>query len=190
MITLVNSSRSISEFQFMSHIMSQISHTHSQEILDQYNLINQIEKLTRIDDNDGVYHVLGRLKTSLENSESSSTNTNQPTANTIRWVHNSIIYIILLVMSLAIGTWCIKHVKCPWKINYSKASKMETNLEIEMQELSNNTALLEEIITHIPPVIINHSVLSTDNELNLKKNLQDLKKQVHNEIQRFQQIQE
>ena len=69
-INLTQTNKHLSNFNLISLKFQDISHFHNHEIVDQYNLYRQIEKLTRIDDSDGTFHVMPKLKTSQDQIDS------------------------------------------------------------------------------------------------------------------------
>jgi hypothetical protein len=69
-IVMVTSSRNKNNLQLTFFSLSHLSNMHNKELLDPYNLVNQVEKLIRFDDVEGTYHIIiSNQKTFLENHE-------------------------------------------------------------------------------------------------------------------------
>jgi hypothetical protein len=67
---MVTSSRNTNNLQLSFFSLSHLSNMHNKELLDPYNLVNQVEKLIRFDDVEGTYHIIiSNQKTFLENHE-------------------------------------------------------------------------------------------------------------------------
>jgi hypothetical protein len=67
---MVTSRRNTNNLQLSFFCLSHISNMHNKELLDSYNLVNQVETLIRFDDVEGTYHIIiSNPITILENHE-------------------------------------------------------------------------------------------------------------------------
>jgi hypothetical protein len=57
-IVMVTSSRNTNNLQLSFFSLSHLSNMHNKELLDPYNLVNQVEKLISFDDVEGTYHII------------------------------------------------------------------------------------------------------------------------------------
>ena len=135
-----------------------MSYIHNPELLDHYNLVEQMEKLIKVDDTAGIFHIASSVKEDLF-SENSNINFKQQSFSEkfLMWFHNSLIYILIVIFSVIVIIWSIRNCLCPINLNriikQKHHLKRETSgIEIEMKELQqmveHNTSTIDQVLEH------------------------------------------
>ena len=97
---MITSSRNTNNLQLSFFSLSHLSNMHNKELLDPYNLVNQVEKLIRFDDVEGTYHIIiSNPKTFLENHEDDIIPLPQTNIQKfLYWFNNSLLYIAIIII--------------------------------------------------------------------------------------------
>ena len=188
-IIMTTSGRSTTNLKLSFFSLSHLPNFHNKELLDPYNLVNQVEKLIHIDDIEGTYHLVAsdnkRKIDVVERNKIESTYSQ----NFIFWFHNSLLYIFIIVTTtitiLIIIHHCVRPI--PFKNRLINRVRYNTNTEevnFEIDSLKHQIKDTQDVLE----TIVGHEHVPLQNSQLTNTQIQQLQKQANNEIKKFHSL--
>ena len=188
-IIMTTSGRSTTNMKLSFFSLSHLPNFHNKELLDPYNLVNQVEKLIHIDDIEGTYHLVAsdnkRKIDAVERNKIESTYSQ----NFSFWFHNALLYIFIIVTTtitiLIIIHHCVRPI--PFKNRLINRVRYNTNTEevnFEIDSLKHQIKDTQDVLE----TIVGHEHVPLQNSQLTNTQIQQLQKQANNEIKKFHSL--
>ena len=185
---MVTSSRNTNNLQLSFFSLSHLSNMHNKELLDPYNLVNQVEKLIRFDDVEGTYHIIiSNPKTILENHEDDIIPIPQTNIQKfLYWFNNLLLYIAIIIIFTILVIVFIHKCIHPIKVSKKHWPRVKYNkdilkVKIQTQQLKhklNDTQSVSDKIIMQERSPFQHSCLDVNH-------IKQLQQEAENEISKF-----